>query len=84
VRTPRQQSQHAGSILWVTRFAEDGVTNHDDRVCAEHTLLRAALKNGQRFLPRQPLRATSRRFTGKRRFVDVGRLDREWNPGNAQ
>ena len=84
MRAPRQQSQHAGSILRIARFAEDNVIDHNDRIRAQHALLRIALKNHQCLFPCQPFRAISWRFACKRSLVNVSGLHCKQNPGIAQ
>jgi hypothetical protein len=84
MRPPRQQSQHARGILRIARLAEKDVIDYDDRIRAQHPLPRIVLKNYQRLLPRQSLRAHSRSFPGERSFVDVGGLHPERNSGEAQ
>jgi hypothetical protein len=84
VRPSRQQPQHAGRIVRISRLAEDDVIDHHDRIRAQHPFLRPVLKNRQRLLPRQPLRAIPCSFPGKRCFINFSRLNRERNPSIAQ
>ncbi len=84
MRAPRQHSQHERGIIRVERFSQDGVIDDNDRVRAEDIILRPALKNRQRLLPRQTHSAFLRRFTRKRAFIDVSGLHGERNPGAAQ
>jgi hypothetical protein len=84
MRAPRQQPQHPRSIVWVAGLAENGVIDHDDCVRAENIVPRPALRNCQRFFPRQSLGAIARGLSRERRFVDIGRLHAERNARVAE
>jgi hypothetical protein len=84
MRPPSEQSQHARSIFRIARFTKNEIINRNNRIRPENKTLRIVLKNRQRLLPRQPLSALRRRFTGKRRLINVSRLHRKQNSGVAQ
>jgi len=79
MRTSREQSQHAGCIGCITRFAENFFVDHDDGIRPEDAILRTATRNCERFLLGESLRERYRRFAIARAFVDVSGLHGEGN-----
>jgi hypothetical protein len=84
MRASREQSQHAGGVSRVARFAEDFFVDHDDGIRSEHAVLRTATRNCKRFLPSESLRTFHGQFAIARTFVDVGGLYREGNTSTPQ
>ena len=76
-----EQSQHARGIVGVSGLREKLPIHNDNRVGAENDILRTLAPHRQSFFTRQPLGTVFCGFARQRRFVDVGRFDRERKAG---
>ena len=79
-----EHSQHSLSISSIHRFTENCFVDHNNRIRAEHKILRTNTPHRERFLARQPLRTIARRFSGTRCLIDVRRLHDELDASLAE
>jgi len=76
--------QHACGVFRIDRLPENHFINHDNRVRAQHHILRPSKPHRQRLLPRQPLRTCPRRLARQRSLIDIRWLHSERNTRIAQ
>jgi hypothetical protein len=76
--------EHALSIGFIPRFAEDFAVHDDDRVGGQHKSSGLLTECCPRFFPSQALGAIASAFSGLRFFRNIGGKDGEWNTCVAQ
>jgi len=77
VRPPTETGEHLPRVVWISGFAEDGVLQDNDRICAEYDRGRELPGNVLGFRICYPPGIGPRHFTRDNTFIDIGRKNRE-------
>jgi hypothetical protein len=77
VRSPTETGEHLPRVVWISGFAEDGVLQDNDRICAEYDRSGELLGNVLGFRICYPPGIGPRHFTRDNTFIDIGRKNRE-------
>ena len=71
------RDEHLPRVVWISGFAEDGVLQDNDRICAEYDRGRELPGNVLGFRICYPPGIGPRHFTRDNTFIDIGRKNRE-------
>lgn len=77
VHTTAEAREHLARVIHISGFAEDVVSQDNDRISAEHDRGGALPSNVLGFRIRYPPGIGPRHFTGRDTFIDICRKNRE-------